>query len=213
MKNHTVSMAAAAILALLTALSLGRLTESACDGRGLKVFDAVNELVKKLPAEYSESLNRESDWFPGVTLTTMTLKGLENCEILGPIQSYCRGNDDLILFELHCTPLSNTIHWSMCNGHNGTLVSTIRYARMSVEFFTEYVNNGTDVRLVSAGTVAPSELTGVGLTITGSSEFLTNAISMLGAPFSEPVREMWLGTLPGFLLNVLHDVKRKRQGM
>ncbi|KAL1484146.1 hypothetical protein MTO96_011717 [Rhipicephalus appendiculatus] len=122
-------MAAVAILAVLTALSLGQPTDSACDGRSLRVFDAVNELVKKLPSEYTETLNRESDWFPGVTLTTATLKGLENCEILGPVQTYCRGNDDLTLFEIHCTPLSNTINWSMCSGRNGTLVSTIRYAQ------------------------------------------------------------------------------------
>lgn len=204
-------MAAVAILAVLTALSLGEPTDSACDGTALKVFDAVNELVKKLPAEYTETLNRESDWFPGVTLTTMTLKGLENCEILGPVQTYCRGNDDLTLFELHCTPLSYAINWSMCNGRNGTLVSTIRYARMSVEFFTEYTNNSTDVRLVSAGTVAPSELTGIGMTMSGSSEFVKNAVSTLAGSFSEAVREMWLGTLPGYLLNVLHDIKRKPQ--
>ncbi|XP_037577224.1 uncharacterized protein LOC119459589 [Dermacentor silvarum] len=142
----------------------------------------------------------------------MTLTGLENCEILGPVQSYCRGNDDLTLVELHCTPLSNTINWSMCNGRNGTLVTTIRYARMSVEFFTEHVANSSDVRLVSAGTVAPSELTGVSLTMTGGSKFLNNAASILVASFSEAVREMWLGTLPGFVLDVLHDIKRKRHG-
>ncbi|KAH6925301.1 hypothetical protein HPB50_003392 [Hyalomma asiaticum] len=187
--------------------------ESACNGEGAKVFEAVNELVKRLPEVYSESLNRESDWFPGVTLRNVTFTGLQNCDILGPVQSYCRGNDDLTLFELHCSPLSSTIDWSMCSGRNGTLVSTIRYARMTVEFFIEHVNNGTDVRLVSAGTVAPSELTGVALAMTGSSEFLQRAVAVLGGAFSEAIREMWLGTLPGYMLNVLHDVKRKRQGV
>ncbi|XP_075554069.1 uncharacterized protein LOC142587066 [Dermacentor variabilis] len=199
-----------AVLAALTVLYLGKSTEAACE-RGANVFEAVNELVKKLPAEHSETLNRESDWVPGVTLTTMTLTGLEQCEILGPVQSYCKGNDDMTLFELHCTPLTNTINWSMCNGRNGTLVSTIGYARMSLEFFTEHVENSTDVKLVSAGTVAPSELTGVSLTLTGSSNFLNGAASILVASFSETVREIWLKTLPGMVLDVLHDIKRKRQ--
>ncbi|XP_077524006.1 uncharacterized protein LOC144135129 [Amblyomma americanum] len=184
-------------------------SSAACDAGGGRLHDAAKALVANFPSEHYSDLNRESDWFPGVTLTRVKLSGLHECEILGPVQGYCRESEEMAQVELHCASLSATVGWSMCSGRNGTLISELRYARLSLEFFAEGSEGEGSVKLRSAGTVAPSAVTGATLQLTGTSEFLNRTASTVAATFSETLREFWLVTLPGHVLEVLHSKKRQ----
>ncbi|KAM7289105.1 uncharacterized protein ISCGN_029239 [Ixodes scapularis] len=128
-----------------------------CDVPDKALLDQkLDKLFSQLPEEYVVPSTGGDFLIPkAIFLGSTTIRGLDRLEPDRPYKTYCRGQDKITLFSLRSRyPLRVSIPWSLCSGHNGTVVSNARNVRYEGELVTsKSVDGGTSSRIENLSTV------------------------------------------------------------
>ncbi|CAN8009270.1 unnamed protein product [Ixodes pacificus] len=164
-----------------------------CDVPDKALLDQkLDKLFSQLPEEYVVP-NTGGDFLipKAIFLGNTTIRGLDRLEPDRPYKTYCRGQDKITLFSLRSRyPMRVDIPWSLCSGHNGTVVSHAGTVRYEGELVTsKSVDGGTSSRIENLSTV---QLESYDVGFRGAGNTADTAVSIIGHMFSGPVRLYWV---------------------
>ncbi|KAG0443312.1 hypothetical protein HPB47_015057, partial [Ixodes persulcatus] len=145
------------LVRILWVQGITRFVEERCDVPDKALFDQkLDKLFSQLPEEYVVPSTGGDFLIPkAIFLGSTTIRGLDRLEPDRPYKTFCRGQDKITLFSLRSRyPMRVSIPWSLCSGHNGTVVSNARTVRYEGELVTsKSVDGGTSSRIENLSTV------------------------------------------------------------
>ncbi|XP_075556956.1 uncharacterized protein LOC142589053 [Dermacentor variabilis] len=187
-----------------------------CDFSGLDFDAMVNDIIGKLPTEYSTKRAKPDEVVPGLYLDSIVLKGMDILRPYGAALGYCRNGTRLVQVDLATThgPLAVIVLWKTCGGQNGTIV-TYTGARVTVIFEVvdphgeEAKSNGGAARLVHHSGPMPVHLDDALVSLNGAGEFLGIAVAFLSKLFPQIANEFWNDTVSYTLRNILKEASNR----
>ncbi|XP_065306359.1 uncharacterized protein [Dermacentor albipictus] len=183
-----------------------------CDFSGLDLDAMVNDIMGKLPTEYSTKSAKPDEVVPGLYLGSIVLKGVDILRPYGAALGYCRNGTRLVQVDLATThgPLAAIISWKTCGGQKGT-IETYTGARVTVIFEVvdphgeEAKSNGGAARLVHHSGPIPVHVDDAFVSLNGAGEFLGTAVAVLSKLIPQLPKEFWNDTVSYTLRNILKE--------
>ncbi|KAH6926742.1 hypothetical protein HPB50_021451 [Hyalomma asiaticum] len=106
-----------------------------CDFSGLDLDAMVNDIIEKLPSEYSTKGSKPGEVVSGLFLGPITFRGMDKLRPFGAVVGYCRNGTSLVQVDLATMSgmLEAVMPWKTCGGQKGT-IETYTGARATIIF-------------------------------------------------------------------------------
>lgn len=159
--------------------------------------DKLDKLIRNLPKEHVANQTKVEILPRAIFLGEGTLYGLDHLEQDRPYKTFCRGKDTVTVFSVRAR-FSMRIHipWSLCSGHNGTIISNAQLVRFEGELVTRKTDSGTEYGIKN---VIPVVLEGLYIAMNGGGDIVSGVASALGFILSGLVRVLWVEGITPFV--------------
>uniref|UniRef100_A0A147BLY4 Putative secreted protein n=1 Tax=Ixodes ricinus TaxID=34613 RepID=A0A147BLY4_IXORI len=201
----TTNRAIVTILWITSVLSEATSKSEHCDVPDKELIEGkLHKLLKRLPKEYVVTETEGTHLIPGaIFLGNTTIIGINHLKADRPFQTFCRGDDTVTLFSLRSTRTVRAfIPWSLCSGHNGTLISSADLIRYEGELITRGPGNYSGSSIEE---LTPVVLEHLNIGMTGGGRTLHLVVHTLGLLFSGPVRLLWVELMTQSVQDALKD--------
>ncbi|XP_075556953.1 uncharacterized protein LOC142589051 isoform X2 [Dermacentor variabilis] len=187
-----------------------------CNFSGLDLDAMVNDIIGRVPKEYSIKSPNSGDVVPGLSLGAVVFKGMDMLRPYGAALGYCRNGTRLVQVDLANTDgvLEATVPWKTCGGQKGT-IETYSGARVTVIFEVvdphgeEAKSNGGAARLAHHSGPIPVHLDDAFVSLNGAGEFLGIAVAVLTKLFPQLPKEFWNDTVSYTLRDILKEASNR----
>ncbi|KAM7289117.1 uncharacterized protein LOC120839556 [Ixodes scapularis] len=159
--------------------------------------DKLDKLIRNLPHEHVANQTKLEILPRAIFLEEGTLYGLDLLEQDRPYKTFCRGKDTVTVFSVRSRfSMRMRIPWSLCSGHNGTIISNAHFVRFEGELVTTKTDSGTEYRIKN---VIPVVLEGLYFGMIGGGDIVYAISSALGFILSGLVRVLWVQGITPFV--------------
>ncbi|XP_042144574.1 uncharacterized protein LOC121834820 [Ixodes scapularis] len=159
--------------------------------------DKLDKLIRNLPQEHVANQTKLEILPRAIFLEEGTLYGLDRLEQDIPYKTFCHGKDTVTVFSVRSRyPLRMHIPWSLCSGHNGTIISHAPLVRFEGELVTTKTDSGTEYRIKN---VVPVVLEGLYIGMIGGGDIVAAVAGVLGLILSGLVRVLWVQGITPFV--------------
>ncbi|CAN8009268.1 unnamed protein product [Ixodes pacificus] len=159
--------------------------------------DKLDKLIRNLPREHVANQTKLEILPRAIFLEEGTLYGLDLLQQDRPYKTFCRGKDTVTVFSVSSRfSMRMQIPWSLCSGHNGTIVSHAHLVRFEGELVTTKTDSGTEHKIKN---VIPVVLEGLYIGMNGGGDIVSGIASALGFILSGLVRVLWVQGITPFV--------------
>lgn len=185
----------------------------ACSFDGLDVDRLVEDVIRRLPRDYSEpGAATPLDLVPGfITVDAASYSGFDLLRPFGPLHLYCRDGTRMIQLDLMApdTTLKITRPLKACSGKTGSIISTAG-ARVTVTFKVVNAtnpmseNDSSGASLVNVDVPAPVSISSINMSLQGGGEVPEAAFALAWRLFPAVAAEVWQDVLKWRLYGLLN---------
>ncbi|EEC14413.1 secreted protein, putative [Ixodes scapularis] len=159
--------------------------------------DKLDKLIRNLPKEHVANQTKVEILPRAIFLGEGTLHGLDHLEQDRPYKTFCRGKDTVTVFSVSPRfEMRMRIPWSLCSGHNGTIISHALFVRYEGELVTTKTDSGTEYRIKN---VIPVVMEGLFIAMDGGGDIVYAISSGLGYILSGLLRVLWVQGITPFV--------------
>lgn len=186
-----------------------------CDFSGLDLDAMVNDIIEKLPSEYSTKGSKPGEVVSGLFLGPITFRGMDKLRPFGAVVGYCRNGTSLVQVDLATMSgmLEAVMPWKTCGGQKGT-IETYAGARATIIFEVvhprdEGESSGAGPKLVYHSGPIPIYMDDVYVSLNGAGEFLRTTVAVLSKLFPQLPKEFWMDAIGDKLRRAIEEASRK----
>lgn len=163
----------------------------------------IKKLLDAMPKEKDNPF-MHGNVFPGLTVEGMKVRGFDNLERYGPIQTFCRNveseNGGTISQSIAQADFITTgifgvsMPWKTCGGNSGVINVISGLTRFTLQFRVEPSHPGSRdaLKLTPVGGVKPVAVEDVDLVVMGAGDFLRGFGYVAGKLLNNQLRELLL---------------------
>ncbi|XP_037499951.1 uncharacterized protein LOC119373962 [Rhipicephalus sanguineus] len=186
-----------------------------CDFSTLNLDAMVNDIIIKMPSEYSTKSSKPEEVVPGLFVGPIVFKGMDKLRPFGAALGFCRNGTSLVQVDLATTAgmLEAVIPWKTCAGQKGT-IETYTGARVTFIFEVappsgEEESYDAGARLVYHSGPIPVYMDDVFVALNGAGQFLRTAVGVLSKLLPQLPKEFWVDAIGDKLRSVIQEVARR----